>query len=162
MTSVKWLARIEAVERPFEGYQQVHSYRLRQREEEPGDALTRMQPRALMVPPGAPEFFTRERIVDVGPCFLEGRAWSGWAPVESVDVSTDAGGTWSPAELEPAESPWAWRRWTYAWNPDEPGDYVLCCRARDAAGNEQPVEPRWNVGGYANNAPQRVPVTVRA
>jgi hypothetical protein len=28
------------------------------------------------------------------------------------------------------------------------------------AGNVQPLEPVWNVGGYANNAVQRVPVTV--
>jgi hypothetical protein len=37
---------------------------------------------------------------------------------------------------------------------------VLCCRARDEAGNEQPLEPPWNVGGYANNAVQRVDVEV--
>jgi hypothetical protein len=41
-----------------------------------------------------------------------------------------------------------------------PGTYVLCCRARDEAGNEQPLEPPWNVGGYVNNAVQRVDVTV--
>jgi hypothetical protein len=34
------------------------------------------------------------------------------------------------------------------------------CRATDTAGNVQPLEPPWNVGGYANNAVQRVPVTV--
>jgi hypothetical protein len=38
---------------------------------------------------------------------------------------------------------------------------VLACRARDADGNEQPLEPAWNVGGYANNAVQRVAVSVR-
>jgi sulfane dehydrogenase subunit SoxC len=38
----------------------------------------------------------------------------------------------------------------------------LCCRARDAAGNVQPLDERWNVHGYADNAVQRVPVTVRA
>jgi sulfane dehydrogenase subunit SoxC len=161
MASVKWLARIDAVERPFEGYQQLHSYRLRQVEDEAGEALSRMRPRALMVPPGAPEFLTRERIVNLGPCALEGRAWSGAAPVDAVEVSDDGGRTWAAAELEAAESPWAWRRWTYAWEPAVPGAYELCCRARDAAGNEQPVEPPWNLGGYANNAVQRVAVTVR-
>jgi hypothetical protein len=34
---------------------------------------------------------------------------------------------------------------------------VLC----DDAGNEQPVEPPWNLGGCVNNAVQRVRVTVR-
>jgi hypothetical protein len=41
-----------------------------------------------------------------------------------------------------------------------PGGHVLRCRARDEAGNEQPDEVAWNVGGYANNGVQRVPVTV--
>jgi Mo-co oxidoreductase dimerisation domain len=56
---------------------------------------------------------------------------------------------------------WAWRAWRFVWNA-EPGEYELCCRARDADGNEQPLEPVWNVGGYANNAVQRVPVAVTA
>jgi hypothetical protein len=37
---------------------------------------------------------------------------------------------------------------------------VLACRARDEAGNAQASEPRWNVGGYANNEVQRVVVIV--
>ena len=49
--------------------------------------------------------------------------------------------------------------WLDRWEP-EPGEYELCCRARDSAGNEQPVEPEWNLGGYVNNAVQRIPVTV--
>jgi hypothetical protein len=36
----------------------------------------------------------------------------------------------------------------------------LCCRASDGAGNVQPIEPPWNLGGYINNEVQRVPVTV--
>jgi Mo-co oxidoreductase dimerisation domain len=37
---------------------------------------------------------------------------------------------------------------------------VLSCRARDEAGNVQPLDAHWNVGGYANNSVQRVAVTV--
>ena len=160
MTSVKWLGRITAVDRPFEGYQQLHSYRLRQEEDEPGEPLSRILPRALMAPPGFPEFLTRSRLVPAGPCELEGRAWSGLGVVESVEVSTDGGRTWSAAELEDdLGSSWAWKRWTFEWSAT-PGEHELRCRARDAAGNEQPLEPVWNLGGYANNAVQRVPVTV--
>jgi hypothetical protein len=42
----------------------------------------------------------------------------------------------------------------------QPGEHELCCRARDAAGNVQPVAADWNVGGYANTSVQRVLVTV--
>ena len=34
-------------------------------------------------------------------CCVEGRAWSGLAPVASVEVSDDGGSTWAAAELEP-------------------------------------------------------------
>jgi sulfane dehydrogenase subunit SoxC len=159
MTNVKWLASIEVVSEPFGGYQHTSSYVMRSNENDEGTPVTRMQPRALMVPPGIPDFNTRARTVKRGTCRLEGRAWSGWAPVQRVEVSADGGESWSEAELEPLESRWAWRGWSYEWDA-EPGEYVLCCRAEDEAGNAQPDDPVWNVGGYANNALQRVPVTV--
>ena len=161
MTNVKWLERIELVDTPFAGYQNSWSYRLRQAEDEEGVPLDRMQPRSLMVPPGIPEFMTRDRTVATGEVLLQGRAWAGHAPVEQVEVSSDGGETWDAAELEPAGEPWAWRAWSFRWSA-EPGEHVLCCRARDEAGNEQPREPPWNLGGYANNAVQRIAVTVTA
>ncbi len=159
MTNVKWLTSIEAVREPFTGYQHAHAYRFRDSEDEEGTPVTRMAPRALLVPPGIPDFHSRARTLDPGQIVIEGRAWSGVAPVESVEVSVDDGGSWGEATLLPGESRWAWRRWTYEWNAT-PGECVLSCRARDAAGNVQPNEPPWNLGGYANNAVQRVPVTV--
>jgi DMSO/TMAO reductase YedYZ molybdopterin-dependent catalytic subunit len=161
MTNVKWLTRITLVDEPFTGYQQARGYHFRSDEDDPGVALHRIQPRALMVPPGIPEFMTRGRTVDAGRVTIEGRAWSGHAPIEAVEFSADGGDSWDPAELEATGlGRWAWRGWSFAWDAT-PGDHVLTCRARDAAGNEQPLEPVWNVGGYANNAVQRVPVSVR-
>jgi len=159
MTSVKWLDRISLVDEPFEGYQQSHSYRLRQAPGEVGEPLSRMQPRSLMVPPGVPEFATRKRQVEPGPVTVRGRAWSGLAEVARVEVSADGGATWSDAELLPEASRWAWRAWEWAWEA-RPGTYELCCRATDGAGNVQPLEAPWNLGGYINNEVQRVPVTV--
>jgi sulfane dehydrogenase subunit SoxC len=161
MASVKWLSRITVLERPFDGYQQRVGYRLRQAEEEDGEALQRMLPRALMAPPGIPEFLTRERFVDQGECVLEGRAWSGRGRVAGVRVSWDGGLVWHEAELGEQASPTAWVGWRFVWSPEAPGGYELSCRARDDAGNEQPLEAPWNLGGYANNAVQRVTVTVR-
>jgi DMSO/TMAO reductase YedYZ molybdopterin-dependent catalytic subunit len=160
MTSVKWLTRITVLDERFDGYQMRQSYRLRREEDEAGEPVSRIKVRALMVPPGIPEFLTRSRVVDAGGCVLEGRAWSGEAEIEGVEVSTDGGETWAEAELgSRVLGPWAWRSWRYSWAA-APGEYELCCRARDAAGNGQPTEPSWNLGGYANNAVQRVPVTV--
>ena len=93
MTNVKWIERIEFIDRPFAGYQQASSYRIRQSEDEEGEPLTRMRPRSLFVPPGIPEFLTRERTLPAGKHLVEGRAWSGFAPIASVEVSADGGGT---------------------------------------------------------------------
>jgi len=160
MTSVKWLGRITLIDEPFGGYQMSHSYRVRLDEDEVGVPITAIALRSLMIPPGVPEFMTRARIVHAGRCELSGRAWSGSSEITAVDVSTDGGATWAPAGLGPASlGRWAWRPWTFGWDA-EPGEYELCCRARDADGGEQPLEPPWNVGGYVNNAVQRVAVTV--
>jgi sulfane dehydrogenase subunit SoxC len=159
MTSVKWLTRITAVAEPFQGFQQL-AYRYRQLPDDEGMPVTRMDPRSLMIPPGIPVFLTRSRIVDAGRHVLRGRAWSGWGPIERVEVSADGGSTWRSAELGDAVGPHAWRSWSFEWDA-QPGTVELCCRAADGAGNEQPLQPSWNLGGFSNNAVQRVPVEVR-
>jgi len=159
MTSVKWLRRITAIPESFDGLQ-MRSYRLRASEGDPGVPITRMQPRALMVPPGFPDFLTRRRIVEAGRCELRGRAWSGWAAIGRVEVSTDGGRGWSHATLEPQPSPYAWVAWTFAWDATA-GEHELLVRAFDAAGNAQPLEQPWNLGGFSNNAVQILRVTVR-
>ena len=159
MASVKWLGRIDVLDEPFAGYQHDPGYRYRADPEDPGTPVTRMQPRSLMMPPGIPDFMSRMRHLAPGPCRLQGRAWSGWGAIEAVEVSVDGGGTWAAAELDEAPPPGAWRGWSFAWEA-EPGEHELCTRASDDAGNAQPVEAGWNVGGYANTSVQRVPVTV--
>ena len=119
-----------------------------------------MVPRSLMIPPGIPDFATRGRFVERGRQTVRGRAWSGFGPIERVEVSPDGGVSWSDARLGEQASRWAWRSWSWEWDVGEPGAYELCCRATDAAGNAQPLEAPWNLGGYANNEVQRVPVTV--
>ena len=160
MASVKWLARLAVTDEPYSGYQNAVAYRLRQAREEPGAPLTRVAVRALMLPPGIPDFFTRRRFVPAAPCRLFGRAWSGQGPVTAVEISADAGGTWQPAAVDPPPAPHAWQAWHAQWQPEGPGDYELWCRATDASGATQPTEPGWNLGGYAANHVQRVPVTV--
>jgi len=160
MTSVKWLAHVTVLAHPFEGFQMAKRYRLQQDEEDEGMPLTRMAPRALAVPPGIPDFHSRERFLEPGPIVLRGRAWSGFARIASVEVSVDGGETWRAAELEhDVDSEWAWSAWTVDWEAPL-GRHELCFRARDEAGNEQPPEGEWNVGGYGNNAVQRIVVNV--
>jgi sulfane dehydrogenase subunit SoxC len=160
MTSVKWLDRIEVTDGAFDGYQQSRAYRFRQHPDEPGEPVTRIAVRSLMIPPGIPDFLTRRRKIERGTVELRGRAWSGNGPIVSVEVSVDDGRTWGEAELTAPDDPYAWTGWRHRWTADATGDHVLCSRATDAAGDSQPLEPTWNLGGYAVNAVQRVEVTV--
>jgi DMSO/TMAO reductase YedYZ molybdopterin-dependent catalytic subunit len=158
MAHVKWLVRVEAVGTPFEGFQQAVAYRVRQRADEAGEPVTRIAPRALLIPPGFPDFMSRTRVVRPGPVTLDGRAWSGRAPVARVAVSADGGDTWFPAELDPpGEHRWAWRSWRASWTAT-PGAHVLTARAIAEDGEEQPTGQAWNRGGFANNATQHVDV----
>jgi sulfane dehydrogenase subunit SoxC len=162
MTSVKWLRSITAIAEPFEGVQQALLYRYRSSEDDPGTPVTRKRPRALMAPPGVPEFLTRARHVRAGLTLIEGRAWSGADPISRVEFSADGGRSWHDARLEERNGPHGWSGWSYEWHADEPGDHELCVRATDAAGNVQPLDSSeaWNQGGYGVNAVQRVPVRV--
>ncbi len=162
MANVKWLVSIEAVSERFRGHHQVVAYVVRHTADEEGEPVRRMQPRALMIPPGLPGFPERTRTVERRTYVLEGRAWSGEAPVAVVEVSDDGGATWTSAKLErDVDSPFAWCAWRLEWTPRQVGEVELCCRARDAVGNTQPLEPVENLGGYVNNGVQRVRVTVR-
>ena len=157
MASVKWLTSIEAVTEPFSGYQQTRSYTIRQQPDDPGERVTRIAVRALMIPPGRPDFPTLTRVVDAGPVLVRGRAWSGEADIARVEVAVD--GRWSDATLDEPVGAFAWRAWSFEWDARS-GSRTLSCRATDANGRTQPLEQVWNVGGYANNMAQRVELTV--
>jgi DMSO/TMAO reductase YedYZ molybdopterin-dependent catalytic subunit len=158
MAHVKWLRDITVTATRFTGFQQDVAYRYRQSADDVGEPVSRIAPRALMIPPGFPDFMSRTRVVRPGPVRLEGRAWSGAAPLDTVDVSTDDGHTWHPAELDPAAGHrWAWRHWSADWTAT-PGSHVLTARASDTGGGAQPLHQPWNRGGFGNNLVQRVEV----
>ena len=77
MTSVKWLTSIEVIPEAFDGFQQAVAYRYQRDGDDPGDPVSRIRARALIIPPGIPDFFSRRRFVEPGLVTLSGRAWSG-------------------------------------------------------------------------------------
>jgi DMSO/TMAO reductase YedYZ molybdopterin-dependent catalytic subunit len=158
MTSVKWLTRIEAITEPFRGYQQTPAYHFTDNADEEGEPVQRIRPRALMVPPGVPEYFTRHRVVDAGGVVIRGRAWSGQGEITKVEVGVD--GAWSEATLGESVGPFAWRSWSFDWSA-KVGEHTLSCRATDSTGAVQPIDQPWNHQGMGNNSVQTVAVTVR-
>lgn len=160
MAHVKWLVDITVLDRAFDGYQNITSYRIKHDADDLGDPVTRIRPRALMHPPGFPDFQTRTRIVEHGRHELTGRAWSGRSAVNRVEVSTDDGASWAEADLDPPPSLYAWQRWRFTWDAAAPGRHVLRVRAGDDEG-VQPVDAAWNRQGVVNSHAQRVVVYVR-
>jgi hypothetical protein len=78
-----------------------------------------------------------------------------------VDVSTDAGRTWKPAALrQDQRTQFGWRQWEFNWTPPQEAYYTILARARDAAGNTQPLDQEWNPSGYSWNVVPRVGVDV--
>ncbi len=157
MTSVKWLVSIQALQRPFEGYHQTVYYVFAKEgvaDGSPQERVTSLRVKSLITWP------QRGQGLPPGSHAIRGVAWSGHGPVSRVEVTTDNGRTWRPAELEGCLSPYAWQRWKYRWDVDQPGFYLIRARATDGEGNAQPSQAPWNFRGFANNSVHVVPVEI--
>ncbi|UVO13831.1 sulfite oxidase [Mycobacterium sp. SVM_VP21] len=137
MANVKWLGSIEAIDwRLTKNQMKWYSYA----EDDNYRNLTMatfQQVRAMMIPPGIPDFLCRIRHLEATDAVeLRGRAWSGGRTIENVEVSVDGGDTWSQAKLDDkAVGKWAWVGWSFTWKNVTPGQYLLQCRATDSDGN---------------------------
>ena len=124
-----------------------------------GEPVRELRVKSLMVPPGIPDWYTRQRIVEAGPVALQGRAWSGnGAKIAKVEVGVD--GIWHEATLRSRKDTYAWTGWDFDWEATV-GQHVLSCRATDENGEIQPTDARWDNSGLGNNGAQHVHVTVR-
>ena len=117
--------------------------------------VTRIEPRALIMPAGFPRLHVPHPDPPTRAITLDGRAWSGWAPVtasRSASTAARAGRLRSWRRRPGTAGGCGGRgRWDAAT-----GRYRLAARAQDASGRGQPVDARWNRGGFANNLVQRV------
>ena len=139
--NVKWLRRIEVVDKPDLSFQE-HSRFLVPNPETQWDAydfgpnFVITQPSGSQAPP-AP-----------GPYVISGLAWSGGGVVSKVEVSTDGGATYQEAELAGPVLPKAHTRFTlpWTWSGDE---VVLQSRCLDEKDQLQPTEAEyaryWNL-----------------
>src|SRR5256885_11697902 len=107
-----------------------------------------------------PEFRARERQLALGQCILDGQAWSGWGRFVCVEVRSEGGNVWADGGLGGDGGEFAWQSWHHVWEADQEGQFELCCRATDAAGNVQPLSAPWNAHGVCNNQVQRIKVVV--
>lgn len=155
MKSVKWLMSIEGTPFPFRGHF-VQKYRYYQDTSEPErEPVGDIAVRSIISAPVDGDTFIE------GELDVRGSAWSGRGEVTGVDVSIDGGESWEPADLVVREvgGRFAPVRWAVTFDV-EPGKVEIMARATDSTGEAQPLEPRWNVNGYANNVVHRIGVEV--
>ena len=157
MASVKWLRRIICVTRQFDGYFQTEDYATWIPERE----LVVRRPLGPMVIKSHIGSPIAGQTVQVGETVtIRGFAWGG-TDIEAVEVSTDGGESYEPANVEATKYPFAWQAWEYEWKvPDEAGKRMLCSRARSSDGEVQPDHHDWHRGAYAVNAIRPLEVEV--
>lgn len=156
MDSVKWLVRVQLLDRPFDGHFQTRDYRLFPAGDAPAKAIGPVRVNSLIAwPHDGAEIRLGDAVKVVG------WAWSGSGPIRRVEISSDEGRSWSPAQLTGPEAPYAWRLWEADWRPQQPGRHMLAARAADATGAIQPDQVEWNAKGYANNRIRWIEVQVR-
>src|SRR6266478_5347891 len=162
--SCKWLTEIKVLEKEFEGNFMSPGYRMPNQPVNPGDTIkvedthpaTSLNVKSLIASPGDGANM-KSRAMHV-----QGVAWAGEADIAKVEVSTDSGATWQPAQLGKEQSHYAWRLWSYPWNAPKPGAYTIMSRATDTQGRTQPDSVQWNPSGYLINVVDRVQIDVQA
>jgi sulfite oxidase len=165
---VKWLTRIELLDHDFEGFWMKTAYRHPAQHVAPGTPVdpadmipvTDLNVKSVIAHP--------DEWAAPGVITILGVAWSNASPVVKVEISTDAGNSWSPAKLTGKASKYGFRKWSFTWKAVD-GHYTLMSRATNETGQTQPLDPEWNPNGYLYNAAQprqiqisksRPPVTV--
>ena len=138
MASVKWLNKLTVSAVAYAGYWQTLEYAYWQRVHglPTLTPVTEMQVKAEIARPALYEV-----VPACQPYRVFGAAWTGESDVIRVDISTDDGCTWQPAQLLEAAVPFTWRFWEFTWMPPAaPGRHTLRARATDRVGRTQPTE----------------------
>jgi sulfite oxidase len=161
----KWITSIRVLDREHDGFWMKRAYRHPGKPVVPGTPIPpeRMQPVTSLRVKSVIAAPTDGGFLLVGTAaVIRGTAWSGDAgPVEAVDVSVDGGRRWTPATLHRDQrTRFGWRQWEFNWTPSQDAYYTLLARARDTAGNTQPLDQEWNPSGYAWNVVPRVRINV--
>ena len=163
---MKWLSRLQFDAEESNNYHHIPRYRTPVKPIAPGEPIEytfansvpnwRMNVKSVILHP-APD-----AKVPVGPLEVRGVAFNdGAAKLEAVYISIDQGRSWHQAELERAESPYAWTRFqTKVKLPA--GSHSVWSRAIDALGRSQPIDGtvHWNPSGYEWNGVEKISVQV--
>jgi DMSO/TMAO reductase YedYZ molybdopterin-dependent catalytic subunit len=133
---VKWLTRIEVLDRRYMNRFMARDYVTIRGEEQDGKTVCR---ETSVGPIDVKSVLARAERLRDRSVRLSGAAWTDGTPLKSVQVQVD-GGPWRNARLdERNHAPYAWSFWQFDWLSPEAGDHKLVSRAIDADGRVQPT-----------------------
>ena len=119
--SVKWVDRIDLVDRAVEGYYEKQGWRAQF-----------VNTTSRIDSPRRDQVVAARSVIPVA-----GVAFAGDRGVSQVEVSADAGITWQAARIGYAANPLTWALWTFEWQRPTPGQHELTVRATDGTGQLQ-------------------------
>lgn len=160
--SIKWLQEIRILSHEFHGFYMDPGYRIpvASPSAESGSVktvpLTSLRAKSIIAEPADGAFLEPSQ----QGVTIRGASWAGESAIARVEVSTDSGQSWHAATLNPDHAKYAWRLWHYEWQPRQSGAYIILSRATDSAGRTQPMETRWNPGGYLWNGVDKIHVQI--
>jgi DMSO/TMAO reductase YedYZ molybdopterin-dependent catalytic subunit len=138
MTQIKWLTRIEVLDRRYEGTHMARNYHtLRDDGMLVETSISRNHLKSVVA-----RVTRRKNTAGKASYRVAGAAWGGALPLKSVEVRVDSG-PWRPATLGEHHGDYAWTLWSLEWTDATPGPHTLVSRAIDAGGNVQPTEAEW-------------------
>lgn len=138
MTQIKWLTRIEVLDRRYEGEHMARNYlSLRSRDTPEGTlwldtSISKNNKKSVVAR------VTRRPNGSAFTYNISGAAWGGQTPIESVEVRVDEG-PWRKATITDRRGKYAWMLWSIDWPTPSPGEHTLVSRAIDANGHVQPT-----------------------
>ena len=128
--NTKFLRRIKVVDRYYMNYNDFGHLT-----EDPKEAALGFQigPKSVITYPSGTQQLPGKGIYEIS-----GLAWSGGGAIKTVEVSTDGGKKWNPAELKMTPQRMAHVRFGYQWNWDGNETEILS-RCTDEIGQQQPT-----------------------
>jgi len=136
MTQVKWLSRIQVLDRRYEGQHMSRNYLSLKSFDTPDGpmwldtSISRTNMKSVVAR------VTRRKAGADWEYKITGPAWGGQVPIKSVEVRVDEG-PWQAATLEPARGKYAWRLWSFTAKNLAAGPHKVASRATDEAGKVQ-------------------------
>jgi DMSO/TMAO reductase YedYZ molybdopterin-dependent catalytic subunit len=168
-TATYWLKQVIAVNvlaAPQGGFWMSTAYRIPKRrfpvidrfvsqESEQNTPITEMVVNSLIT-----NLTEGQRFLKGAPAVVKGLAWDGGYGIRAVEVSTDDGRSWRPAELGSELGRYSFVSWQHLFTPAEAGNTAVLARASNRLGATQTFELIFNPAGYHNNVIQRIPIQV--